>query len=115
MMKMQKRQFKKEDVLKILERELPYLREKYGVVKIALFGSFAKGTAKEQSDVDLLVELEEPLGLEFVALADHLESVLGRKVDIATFDCWRRSFANPRYRRIAQDVERSLVYVREAR
>lgn len=112
---MQKRRLTKEDVLKILKRELPYLREKYGVVEIALFGSFAKGTAEEASDIDLLVKLEKPLGLEFVALADHLESVLGRKVDIATFDCWRRSFANPRHRRIAQDVERTLVYVQEAK
>lgn len=101
----------KEEILEIIRQELPYLREKYGVVKIGIFGSVAKGTAKETSDIDILVELQELSGLKFIALADYLEEVLGRKIDIATFDCWRRSFANPRYRPIAEDVERNLLYV----
>lgn len=98
-------------VIKTLKKELPHLRERYGISKLALFGSFAKGNAKPASDVDLLVELEKPLGFEFVALANELEKSLGRKVDIATFDCWKRSLANPRYRPIAEDVERTLLYV----
>jgi predicted nucleotidyltransferase len=102
---------KRDDVLKTLQRGLPHLKEKYGVVKIALFGSFARGTAGKASDVDLLVQLERPLGLEFVELANYIEELLGRPVDIATFDCWRRGFAQPRYRPIAEDVERSLLYV----
>ncbi len=101
----------RDEALETLRRELPYLKEKYGVVKIALFGSFAKGTSGEASDIDLLVQLERPLGLEFVALANYLEECLGRPVDIATFDCWRRSFTQPRYRPVAEDVEKSLLYV----
>ncbi len=98
--------------MKALRRNLPQLRERYGVTRLALFGSFAKGTKlRPASDVDLLVELEHPLGLEFVALADHLEKSLGRRVDIATFDSFRRSLAHPRYRSIAEEVERTLVYV----
>jgi predicted nucleotidyltransferase len=101
----------KDDVMRVLGKELPYLRERYGVVRLALFGSFARGTAQETSDVDLLVELEEPLGFEFMDLADHLEQVIGRKVDIATLSSWKRSFTSPRYRPIAEDVERTLIYV----
>jgi predicted nucleotidyltransferase len=101
----------KDDVVKALKKEWPYLREKYGVTRLALFGSFAKGAAQETSDIDLLVELAQPLGFEFIDLADYLEQVFGRKVDIATFDSWRRSFANPRRRPIAEDVERNLLYV----
>ena len=101
----------KNQVIKTLKKELPRLRERYGVARLALFGSFAKGKARQGSDVDVLVELERPLGLEFVALANELEKTLGRKVDIATFECWRRSFSTPRYRPIAEDVERTLVYV----
>lgn len=101
----------KDEVLKILERELPYLYEKYGITKMALFGSFVKGTAKGTSDIDLLVELGKPLGFGFFDLVDHLERVLGRKLDIATFSSWKRSFKDPRYRRIAEEVEKSLLYV----
>jgi len=101
----------REDVLRILKKELPNLRRKYGVQRIAVFGSFAKGTPRLRSDIDILVETKHPLGFEFVSLADDLERALGRKVDIATFDCWKRSFGNPRYRPIAENVEKDLFYV----
>jgi len=101
----------KDDVIKIIKNEFPYLHKKYGITKIAIFGSFAKGSAKRMSDVDILVKLGKPLGLEFVGLADYLEKVLGRKVDIATFDCWKRSLDNPRYRAITENVGRDLLYV----
>jgi hypothetical protein len=96
-----------------LRKELPYLRRKYGVKRVAVFGSFARGTATESSDVDILVELARPLGLEFIAMADYLEAVLGHKVDLSTFECLRRSLQHSRYRIIARDVERSLLYVQE--
>jgi predicted nucleotidyltransferase len=106
-----RRALTRDEVVNILKNEASRLRQRYGVTRMALFGSFAKGTAKRTSDIDLLVELERPLGFEFVALADDLEEILGRKVDLATFDCWKRSLTKPRYRSIAQDVERSLLYV----
>lgn len=100
----------KQEILETLGHALPLLRQKYGVVRIGLFGSFARQNPRPESDVDLLVELEKPLGLEFVSLADELERLLGRKVDLATFDAWKRTFATHR-RPIAEDVEKSLVYV----
>jgi hypothetical protein len=102
----------KEELVEILRTELPRLRQKYGCVRFGLFGSLVRGTATTTSDVDLLVELERPLGWEFVDLAEELEELLGMKVDIATFDAWRRSFNNPRRHAIAEDVERTLVYVK---
>ena len=101
----------RQDVLQILEKESPYLQEHYGVARIALYGSFAQDTASETSDVDLLVELSRPLGFEFVSLAEHIESVLGRKVDLSTFDTLRRSLENPRYRAIAQEIQRTMTDV----
>ncbi len=99
-------------VIKALRRNLPQLRERYGVTRLALFGSFAKGTTlRPASDVDLLVELEHPLGLEFVALTDDLEKSLDRKVDISTFDSFKKSLAHPRYRSIAEEVESTMLYV----
>ena len=101
----------RKDILRTLHEEMPFLRMRFGVKQLSLYGSFAKGTATDESDVDLLVELERPLGFEFVALADHLEGRLGRKVDLATFDSLRRSFSHPRRRRIAEDIQRTLTDV----
>lgn len=102
----------KENIFERLKRELPYLQEKYGVERIALYGSFARSEQAEKSDVDLLVELARPLGFEFVDLANYLEKVLGRKVDLATLSTFHRSKQDPRRRHIAFNVAKDLVYVR---
>jgi len=104
----------KKQILKALETELPYLRERYGVVRLALYGSFSHGTPTGDSDVDLLVELSRPLGLEFVTLADHLEKRLGRKVDLITFETLNRSIGNPRYRPIGERIQETLTDVHTA-
>ena len=101
----------REKVISIMKKELPYLKDKYGVERIVLYGSFAKGKQKKKSDIDILVDLRKTLGLEFVELADRLEEILGRKVDVATFDHFKRSFNNPRYKHIAEDIKKSMIYV----
>ncbi len=100
-----------EDINSRLRTELPLLRERYGVQRLALFGSFVKGTATTESDVDLLVELARPLGLAYVRLSDDLERVLGRKVDLGTFEALRRSLKDPRRARTAAEVLRTAIYV----
>jgi len=50
----------------------------------ALFGSFARGEAGENSDIDLLVRFSKPVGWEFFGIAEELEDALGKKVDLAT-------------------------------
>ena len=101
----------REQIIRTLRDQLPHLRERYGVVRMALFGSFAKSTSTDTSDVDLLVELSRPLGLEFVELADHTEEILGRKADLATFETFSRSLSLTRYKLVAADVQRTLTYV----
>lgn len=102
------------EILEILAQELPGLRERYGVVRMALYGSVAQDASTKESDVDLLVELSRPLGLEFVALAQHLEERLGFKVDLSTFETFRRSLDHPRYSAIARNIERTLTDVEKA-
>lgn len=74
----------KQDVLRILKREESYLKETFGVKQMAIFGSFANGMERESSDIDIFMEFSEPIGLNFVKLADYLEEKLGRKIDILT-------------------------------
>ncbi len=50
----------------------------------ALFGSFARGEATEESDIDLLVRFSKPTGWKFYGIAEDLQDILGKKVDLAT-------------------------------
>lgn len=72
------------DVIRILEEIKPELRERFGVVKIGFFGSFARNEPDNNSDVDILVELEKPLGWAFFDLHEFLERKLGKRVDLTT-------------------------------
>lgn len=67
-----------------LQELKPKLEEKYHVEKIGYFGSFVRGEQDEGSDVDILVKLEKPLGLDFLDLKFYLEDELERDVDLAT-------------------------------
>lgn len=100
----------RKSILEILARELPVLGERFGVERIALFGSFADGSPTDASDIDILVHLSRPLGFDFVELAYHLEDVLGRQVDLTTNYCLDNNRKHPRYQRIAENVKGSLVY-----
>ncbi len=101
-------------VLRILRRELPYLRQRFGVARLALYGSYARSDHGAQSDVDVLVDLSRPLGLEFVSLAYYLEERLGRRVDLATFDAFRRTIEKPHRQDLAASIQEALVYVEAA-
>jgi uncharacterized protein len=63
----------------------PLLYQKYSIVRIGYFGSFAKGEAKENSDIDILIDYEKPLGWEFFDIQDLLHEHLNRKIDLVTF------------------------------
>jgi predicted nucleotidyltransferase len=49
---------------------------------LGLFGSYARGEATEKSDIDIAVEITGPMGLNFVAMANEIEGLLGIKTDV---------------------------------
>lgn len=57
---------------------------KYGVKRIGLFGSHARGDQKNNSDIDFLVELDKPVFENFMDLAFYLEKLFGKKVELIT-------------------------------
>jgi predicted nucleotidyltransferase len=66
-------------------RDSRALLDAFGVVRVALFGSYARDEATLDSDVDLLVEFGRPIGLfEFVRLQRELGGRLGRRVELVT-------------------------------
>ena len=75
----------KEDVFALLRQNGEQLR-RLGVGRISVFGSFARGEPSDESDVDILVEFEAGRTSfdNFLALAEFLEELFGRKVDLLT-------------------------------
>jgi len=72
-----------EEIMGILSAHAGTLR-KLTVKKIGLFGSYVRKEQRKRSDVDFLVEFEEPTFDHFMDLAFALEKVLGKKVDLIT-------------------------------
>ena len=76
---------KQEDVLQILRQKSAELTKQFSVQSLSLFGSVARNTATQASDVDLLVEFNRPVGyFGLFALQDYLEKLLGCSVDLGT-------------------------------
>lgn len=77
---------KRDEVLSILRSEQIKLKD-FRVKSLALFGSVARDEATSESDVDLLVEFEKPVGLfTFIRLQRYLETLFGCSVDLGTPD-----------------------------
>lgn len=74
------------EVLAVLREHFPALAAEFKLSSLQLFGSFARDEATACSDVDLLACLIEPIGFAFIHLADRLEALLGRKVDLVAAD-----------------------------
>lgn len=79
------------EIKTILREHMDELRTKYGVRSIEIFGSYVRGEQREDSDLDLLVEFEEPVGLLTISMLQvYLSGLLGIKVDVIPKDSLRR-------------------------
>jgi hypothetical protein len=70
------------DILRTLKAERIYLRKEFGVLNIGLFGSYANGTQRADSDIDLLVEFEKPCFEWIAGLQIYLEEKFRRKIEL---------------------------------
>ncbi|MCB0073215.1 MAG: nucleotidyltransferase domain-containing protein [Caldilineaceae bacterium] len=78
--------------------------DEFGIVRIGLFGSAARGSSHDGSDVDVVVEMSEPDLLKLVGIKQELEELLHRNVDIVRY----RTDMNPFLR---QRIDREAIYV----
>jgi len=93
----------KDEILVVLSKELPKLKQQFNVKKIGLFGSYARGEQKAESDLDLLVEFEPIVGFfKFIELEEMLSEKLGVKVELVTPDALK-SIIKP-------NIMRDVVY-----
>lgn len=72
------------DILKQLQQIQARLHERYGVTRIGIFGSIARGEATPNSDIDIVVHMTPDL-LQRVRLKAELESLFGRSVDVIRY------------------------------
>ncbi|MCL2056445.1 MAG: nucleotidyltransferase family protein [Oscillospiraceae bacterium] len=78
------------DLDRIKQISVP-IAQKYGVKKLALFGSYARGEQKETSDIDFLIDKGRIQGWEFFGFINSLEDDLGLNVDVLTYDALEAS------------------------
>lgn len=94
----------REHVLALLAEHKPVLAERFGVQRLALFGSFARDTARADSDVDVLVHFDGPAtSKRYFGVQFYLEDLLHRPVDLVTERALRD--------RLRPYVERDAVHV----
>ena len=74
----------KDQLLERLRSAKPVLLSKYPIRSLALFGSVSRNEDRPESDVDVLVEFSQPVGMQFIRLAEELQALLGRKVDLVS-------------------------------
>lgn len=91
------------DIKSILIKHKQRLSEKYGLSKLAVFGSYSSGRQRENSDVDIMVEFKKPVGIEFIDLANELEQLLNIKVDLVSKNGIREQYL--------LEIEQELSYV----
>jgi predicted nucleotidyltransferase len=75
-----------DEIQSILREQKPYLAERYGVKVIGVFGSYVHQAQRPDSDLDILIELNDPPRISLIGLVeleDYLSQILGVKVDLA--------------------------------
>ena len=72
------------EIIDLLRSHAKEIKTCFGVKRIGLFGSFARGEHKASSDIDILVEFEKPTFRNFMDLSFYLEDLFGRNVDLVT-------------------------------
>ena len=94
----------RQTILAALKNAKTSLVKKYGIKELAIFGSYSRNTAiPGKSDIDVLVDFSQPIGITFIDLADELEQLLQLKVDLVS-----RRGIKPKYFRT---IEPELIYV----
>lgn len=90
-------------ILNLLQKNKEFLFKKYPIKELALFGSFARNEQNMQSDIDILVEFNSRVGMEFIELTDELEDLVQIKVDLVS-----KNGIKDKYFR---EIENELKYV----
>jgi len=94
----------RDEILTLLHQYKERNRKKYSIINIGLFGSASRRTMNEQSDVDIVVELEDPDMFNLISIKQDLEEDLNRSVDIVRYREKMNAFLKAK-------IEKEAIYV----
>jgi len=97
------KQLDKTTILNFLTSHKRELEDKFFITKIGLFGSYAKDTANENSDIDIIIESTKKDFFLREDLREYLESNLKKSVDVGYLDSIRSYYKNK--------IEKDIIYV----
>jgi predicted nucleotidyltransferase len=89
--------------IEILKDAKPALLTNYPIKQLAIFGSVSRREDNDNSDIDIMVEFDSAVGMEFIHLCYELEKILNRKVDLVS-----RNGIKEKY---FKEIRQELVYV----
>jgi len=92
-----------EEIKNKITKSKSFFTQEYGVKEIAIFGSYSRNEQTSNSDIDILVDFNKPIGLKFVNLSDDLEKTLGIKTHLVSKNALKNNFKNI--------IEQDLIYV----
>ena len=93
----------KEHITKALKDNKLDLSVRYHLTSIGIFGSFTREDFRDDSDIDILIDYDQPIGIEFIDLAEELEKILKRKVDLVS-----KNGVRPKY---FEEIQKDLIYI----
>jgi len=92
------------DIKAVLAKHKPDIQKRFKVKEIGIFGSYTRGKQEDKSDVDVLVEFSEPVGLfEFMDLEEYLQTLFGVKVDLVSRKALKRT--------IGERILKEVIYI----
>jgi predicted nucleotidyltransferase len=93
----------KNNIISFLTMNKQEYYDKFNITRLALFGSYAKGLEHDDSDIDIVIEMENNNYFKLIAFENFISEKLDRKVDVGFFSSMK-SF-------IKKSIEKDLVYV----
>jgi predicted nucleotidyltransferase len=94
----------REDIINTISLNMPLFRSQFHIRQLGVFGSVARGEQTDESDVDILVEFDSPVGFfEFIRLENQLSKTLDRKVDLVSRNALKPS--------IKEEILNETIYV----
>jgi len=75
-----------QDIKSKLSNHKSHLFSDYPIKSLAIFGSYSRNEIRDDSDLDILVEFNDKIGIRFIDLADEIENIVGVKVDLVSKD-----------------------------
>ena len=92
-----------ESIRQLLRAIKPELERRFHVCDIGVFGSYVRGEQRQDSDIDIIVDFSQQIGIEFIDLADYIEDKLDARVDLVS-----KKGIKPRY---FKTIEQEITYV----